>query len=91
MHGVDGVLLHDGKQFALVKVGVFGVAASQAEGTVSLLHMQRISIRFGVNRNRVDTHCLQRSYHPYRNGASIGNQNFLQHIRSMAGRPAVSN
>ncbi len=60
-----------------IAVGTRGGA--NANRFVGQLHMQRIHVRFGVNRQRPDAQLLTGTDHPQRDFATVRDQNLLEH------------
>ena len=57
---------------------------ADADRFIRQLHVQRIDIRFGINRERADAEFLARANDAQRNFAAIGDQNFLKHQLTQA-------
>ncbi len=70
-----------------IQIALRGTRRSDADGLVGKARVQRVPIRFAVNRHRAQTHFFARADHAQRDFAAIGDKNFTHGYR---GRTANS-
>ncbi len=69
--GLDNLLHHE--------IGLRGGRRANQDRLVRHIHMHRVAIRLGIDRNRLDTHPLGRLHDTAGDLAAIGDQNFVEH------------
>ncbi len=73
----------------LIEIALCRRRRTDAHGLVGLPHMQGMPIGLGIHSNRLDAEPLEGADDAAGDGAAIGNQNFVEHERCTAGRPAL--
>ena len=79
MDGIGAGDLGGGDDARNVEVAVATGRPADADVVVGKADVQRLPVRFGVHRDRLDAQLFARADHPQGNFPAVGDQHFLEH------------
>ena len=79
MDRVRASFLGGGDDLIHVEIGLGGSGRPDAHGLVGHLHVERVTISVGIDRNGLDPELLRRPDDPASNFSTIGNQKLFEH------------
>ena len=88
MHRLCAALFTGGDDALDHEVALRGRRRPDRYRRVRHLHMQRVTVSVGIDRNRLDTHAPGGLDDPTSNFAAVGNQDALEHCGDFLGEPA---